>query len=217
MIGTRNITKAIATATGLRTRSRRFALVASTVTAFSLGAVVAGSASAMDPFIFSGKPIHPGCIHALAMADIDAIPVTKSISLEGCMASARSKAEVTLDKKIYMIQDDELLGEGAFGYAQLASLDNGLSILGILHVPADGTERISLAAVDLVERPTLRNGQVFNRLMLEMIGEVRLPNILLASLKTTGNMVHFSAGTGASRVMNTIDLSAIGRARDRKK
>ena len=60
--------------------------------------------------------------------------------------------------------------------------------------------------------PALIDGGVVDQQVLEMIGEVRIADIQLASLRTAGNRVHFSAGVGPSRVDRSVDLSRIGKA-----
>jgi len=191
-------------------RTRTTALVASASVAFLL--LSAGSSQASDAFIQRGEPIHPGCVHALAMSTGDAIPVTTSISLVGCRRSERSKAKLIFDDEIVSIKDEALLGEGTFGYRHLSTLKNGLFILGIRRSLPDGSERVSLAAVALVDRPVLRSKQVQQQRVLEMIGEVWIPDLHMARVSTRGNVVYYSAGEGATRVEDTVDLSAIGRA-----
>ncbi len=53
---------------------------------------VAGAAQAKEAFLYNGEPIHPGCVHALAMQQGDAVPVTTAVSLEGCASSERFDA-----------------------------------------------------------------------------------------------------------------------------
>ena len=54
----------------------------------------AGAAQAKEEFLYSGEPIHPACVHALAMQQGDAVPVTTAVSLEGCISSERSGAMI---------------------------------------------------------------------------------------------------------------------------
>jgi hypothetical protein len=176
-------------------------------------ALVLPFAAASEPFIFSGEPVHPGCVHALVMQPGDVVPVMTSLSLPGCAASERSKARLQFDKEIIYIQDEKLTGDGSFGYRHLSTLDNGLFLLGLRRVDADGTTHISLAAMAINKRPVLqKGGQVGERLVLEMVGEVRLPDMRMASLKVVGNRVQFSAGAGTTKVDGSVDLSRIGRA-----
>jgi len=170
-----------------------------------------------DAFLFSGKPIHPACVYALVMKEGDRLPVVSSVSLTGCMASDSAKAEPSYQDRVLTFSDDAVLGGGSFGYVMLSTLENGLEILGILRVLPDGTEQVSVAAVDLVERPAIFDGQVVTRMQLEMIGEVRIKDMQLASLRTVGNVVHYQAGIGASRVDRQVDLTGIGKARKKKK
>ncbi|MBW2274186.1 MAG: hypothetical protein JRG96_13015 [Deltaproteobacteria bacterium] len=176
-------------------------------------ALVLPLSAASEPFIFSGEPVHPGCVHAVAMQPGDVVPVTTSVSLEGCAASERSKAPLKFDKDIIYIEDEKLTGSGSFGYRHLSTLDNGLFVVGIRRVDAEGSVQVSLAAMGIRKRPTLqRGGQVGDRLVLEMVGEVRLPDMRMASLRVLGNRVQYSAGAGTSRVDGSVDLSRIGRA-----
>lgn len=185
----------------------------------ALGLVVVASVANAEPdaFVFSGKPIHPACVHVLAMEKGDKLPVATSVSLQGCMASPRAKAETSYKDRILMFSDDAVLGGGSFGYRKLSTLDNGLEVIGILRIFPDGTEKVSVAAVDVVARPAIFDKQVVQRMQLEMIGEVWIKDMELASLRTAGNIVHFQAGVGGSRVEQTVDLSSIGKARKRKK
>jgi hypothetical protein len=185
--------------------------------AFALMAIASSANAEGAPFLFSGEPIHPACVHALVMKKGERIPVTSSVSLAGCMVSPRSKGKTTFQDRTISFSDDAVLGGGTFSYRVLSVLDNGLEILGIRRVFPDGTEKVSIAAVDVVARPAVFDGEVVTRLQLEMIGEVWIKDLQLASLRTAGNKVHYQAGIGATRVDRTMDLSSIGRARNRKK
>jgi len=55
---------------------------------------------------------------------------------------------------------DALLGGGSFGYRVLSRLDNGIFGLAIRRVLPDGSERVSLAAVEIVQRPMILNGRM---------------------------------------------------------
>ena len=168
-------------------------------------------------FIDGANAIHPACVQALVMSEADSVPVTTAVSLEGCGRSRRSQSKILHDGERLLFEDPAILGEGSFGYRHLSTLDNGIFILGIVRIAPDGSERISLAAVDIAARPTLRQGEVVQRKVLEMVGEVWLPDIQVASLRVSGNVVSFSAGVGRDRVERTVDLSRIGKARDKKK
>jgi hypothetical protein len=181
--------------------------------ALAVALALPSAAAAASPFLFSGEPVHPGCVHALAMQPGDVVPVTTSVSLTGCASSARSKARLQFDKEIIYIEDGNLTGDGSFGYRHIKTLDNGLFIIGIRRIDADGAKHISLAAMAIRKRPMLqRGGLVGDRLVLEMVGEVRIPDMRMTSLRVLGNRVHYSAGEGATRVDESIDLSRIGRA-----
>lgn len=174
----------------------------------------AGSAHAEELFLYNGEPIHPGCIHALAMQQGDAVPVTAAVSLEGCATSERSKAPMHYESDdLAMIEDDALLGGGSFGYRVLNRLDNGFYGLGIRRVLPDGTKRVSLALVSIVERPMVRHGKIVRLQLVELLGELWVPEIELMSLRTVGNRVHFVAGTGTERVERDIDFTRLGKMR----
>ena len=173
----------------------------------------AGSASARVPFIVHGEPVHPSCVQALAMQTGDSIPVVSAVSIAGCEASERSKNPIQHKVDIILFEDEALLQGGSFGYRHLSTLSNGLFILGIIRTLPDGEEVVSLAALDLVDRPVLRNGAVVKRKMLEMVGEVWIRDLRLATVRTVGNVLHFSAGVGSRKVDRTVDFSKIGKAR----
>jgi hypothetical protein len=80
-------------------------------------------------------------------------------------------------------------------------------------VSADGEARVSIAAVGMKPRPQLlRGGDVVDRVVLELIGEIWIKDIRLASVKTVDNKVRFSAGIGANKMDRVVDLSKIGKA-----
>jgi hypothetical protein len=180
-----------------------------------LGALLlaASAAQARDPFTYSDRPIHPGCIHALAMHQGDVVPVTTSVSLEGCAASERSRSEVRYEDDLALIEDDALLGGGTFGYRVIARLDNGIFGLAIRRVLPSGKERVSLAAVQLVARPMILSGSTVRLMLVELLGELWVPEIELSSFEAVGNKVHFVSGRGPSRVERTVDFTEIGKLR----
>lgn len=170
-------------------------------------------ASARVPFIVQGEPVHPACVHALAMQSGDSISVVTAVSIPGCEASDRTRNPLQHRGEIIFFEDEALLNGGSFGYRHLSTLSNGLFILGIVRTLPDGEEHVSLAALDLVDRPMLRNGAVVRRKVLEMVGEVWVEDLRLATVRTVGNVVHFSAGVGKTKVDRSVDFSKIGRAR----
>ena len=175
---------------------------------------VAGGAQASGKFLYSGEPIHPGCVHAMAMQRGDAVPVTTAVSLEGCASSERSKAKVSYESDdLAVIEDDALLGGGSFGYRVLNQLDNGMFGLAIRRVLPDGEERVSLAAVKIVERPMVRHGKIVRLQLIELLGEVWIPDMELTSFRSVGNRVHFVAGAGPERVERDIDFTRLGKLR----
>jgi hypothetical protein len=178
--------------------------------------LVAGAASqAREQFgsLYGGRPVHPACVHALAMQQGDAAPVTTAVSLEGCAASERSRSEVQRDGDVFSFEDDAILGGGSFGYREISRLENGIFGLAIRRVLPDGTERVSLAAVQLVARPMILNGKLIHLDMLELLGEVWIPDMEMLSFRAVGNTVSFTSGAGPDKVERTVDWTRIGRMR----
>jgi hypothetical protein len=175
----------------------------------------AGGAQAEEKFVYAGEPIHPGCIHALAMQQGDSVPVTTAVSLEGCASSERSRAKVHYEADdLAVIEDDELLGGGSFGYRVLNQLDNGIFGLAIRRVLPNGEERVSLAAVEIVERPMIRHGNIVRLQLVELLGELWIPDMELTSFRSVGNRVHFVAGKGDERIERDVDFTRLGRMRE---
>jgi hypothetical protein len=178
--------------------------------------LVAGAASqAREQFgsLYGGRPVHPACVHALAMQQGDAAPVTTAVSLEGCAASERSRSEVQRDGDVFSFEDDAILGGGSFGYREISRLENGIFGLAIRRVLPDGEERVSLAAVQLVARPMILNGKLIHLDMLELLGEVWIPDMEMLSFRAVGNTVSFTSGAGPDKVERTVDWTRIGRMR----
>ncbi len=176
---------------------------------------LAGDAQAAEAFLYSGEPIHPGCIHALAMHQGDTVPVTTAVSLEGCASSERSRAKIRYESgDLAVIEDDALLGGGSFGYRVLNRLDNGIFGLVIRRVFPDGQERVSLAAVKIVERAMIRHGAIVNLQQIELLGELWVPGMELISFRSVGNKVHFVAGQGPDRIERDVDLTRLGKLRE---
>ena len=175
---------------------------------------VAGGAQAKEAFFYNGEPIHPGCVHALAMQQGDAVPVTTAVSLEGCASSVRSGAKVRYESDdLAVIEDDVLLGGGSFGYRVLNQLDNGIFGLAIRRVLPDGAERVSLAAVKIVERPMVLHGNIVRLKLIEVLGQLWIPDMGLASFRSVGNRVHFVVGVGPERVERDFDFTRLGKMR----
>jgi hypothetical protein len=196
-----------------RCRRMRPARASSALLALGVLVLVASTADAEEAFTYADRPIHPGCIHALAMLDGDAVPVTTSVSLAGCATSERSKSEVRYEDDMAVIEDEALLGGGSFGYRVVIQLDNGIFGLAVRRILPDGNERVSLAAVQMVARPMIRYGSNVNLMLVELLGEVWIPDMQLLSFKAVGNKVHFVSGVGPDRVERTIDFTRIGRQR----
>ncbi|MBW2273496.1 MAG: hypothetical protein JRG96_09510 [Deltaproteobacteria bacterium] len=176
-------------------------------------AAATGEAGAQTKFQYGREPVHPACVHALAMRQGDAVPVTTAVSLQGCATSARSKSEARSEQDIATFEDDAILGGGSFGYRELTQLDNGIFGLAIRRVLPSGEERVSLAAVKMIARPMIRHGTIVNLEMLELLGELWIPDMHMLSFRSMGNTVHFSAGVGPDRIERKVDFTRLGRMR----
>jgi hypothetical protein len=175
----------------------------------------AASAHAEQAFLYGGKPIHPGCVQAIAMHQGDAVPVTTAVSLEGCASSVRTRAEVRYEAgDLAVIEDEALLGGGSFGYRVLSRLDNGIFGLAIRRVLPDGSERVSLAAVEIVRRPMILRGSIVQFEQMELLGELWVPDMELTSFRSAGNRVHFVSGVGPDRVERDVDFTRLGKMRN---
>lgn len=196
---------------------RRFRSLRTVLVLLGVGGVVAlaGVANARGAFLYGGEPIHPGCVHALVMQQGDAVPVTTAVSLEGCASSARSVAKLHYESDdLAVIEDDALLGGGSFGYRVLNQLDNGIYGLAIRRILPDGTERVSLAAVKVVERPMIRHGNIVQLQLVELLGELWIPEMEMTSFRSVKNRVHFIAGVGPDRVERDVDFTRLGKMRN---
>jgi hypothetical protein len=72
---------------------------------------------------------------------------------------------------------------------------------------------VSLAAVEIVERPMIRHGNIVQLKLVELLGELWIPDMELMSFRSVGNRVHFSAGTGDERVEREVDFTRLGKMR----
>jgi len=198
-----------------RSRSRSVAVICSLALVGAWVVVGApGEAREQLGSLYGGRPVHPACVHALAMQQGDAVPVTTAVSLEGCAASKRSKAEVQRDGDVFSFEDDAVLGGGSFGYRELTRLQNGIFGLVIRRTLPDGDERVSLAAVQLVARPMILDGKIIHLDQLELLGEIWIPDMQMLSFRAVGNTVSFTSGAGPDRVERTVDFTRIGRMRN---
>jgi len=191
----------------------RSARESSALFALGISVLVVSTADAEETFTYADRPIHPGCIHALTMHQGDAVPVTTAVSLAGCATSERSRSDVHYEGDLAVIEDEGLLGGGSFGYRVINQLDNGIYGLAVRRVLPDGKERVSLAAVQLVARPMIRHGSLVSLMLVELLGEMWIPDMQLLSFKSVGNKVHFTSGVGPERVERTIDFTRIGKER----
>lgn len=183
------------------------------LTAAASLALAAGVVSAEEAFIYADRPIHPACIQALVMQHGDSTPVTTAVSLEGCASSARSKSEMHNERDLVVIKDETLPGGGTFGYRVINQLTNGIFGLAIIRVLPGGEEEISLAAVQLVVRPMIRHEDTVHLMLVELLGELWIPDVELSSFESIGNKVHFISGKGVDRVERTVDFTSIGKQR----
>lgn len=191
---------------------------ANTQWAFALACALAivsatGEARAQSEFVYAGEPVHPACVHALTMRQGDSVPVTTAVSLQGCATSERSKSKVSWQDDVTTFEDDAILEGGSFGYRELTRLDNGIFGLAIVRILPDGEARVSMAAVNMIARPMIRHGHIVNLEMLELLGEMWIPDMQLLSFRSMGNIVHFSAGVGADRVERKVDFTRLGKLR----
>jgi hypothetical protein len=137
-----------------------------------------------------------------------------AVSLQGCATSERSRAKVRWESDdLAVIEDDALLGGGAFSYRVMSQLDNGIYGLAIRRVLPNGEERVSLAAVEIVKRPMIRHGNIVQLKLVELLGELWIPDMELMSFRSVGNRVHFAAGTGDERVEREVDFTRLGKMR----
>ena len=72
---------------------------------------------------------------------------------------------------------------------------------------------MSLAAVKIVERPMVRHGKIVRLQLIELLGEVWIPDMELTSFRSVGNRVHFVAGAGPERVERDFDFTRLGKLR----
>ena len=117
------------------------------------------------------------------------------------------------DGELIKFEDDDILGGGSFGYREMTRLENGIFGLVIHRILPDGEERVSLAALQLVARPMILNGKLVHLDMLELLGEVWLPEMQMLSFRVVGNTTHFTAGEGPNKVERTVDWTRIGKLR----
>lgn len=183
-------------------------LVAATSLVFAAGFV-----SAEEPFDYADRPVHPACIQALAMQQGDSTPVTTAVSLEGCASSERSKRKVYRERDLVLIKNETAQGGGSFGYRVINQLPNGIFSLAIIRVLPDGEERTSLAAVQLVVRPMIRHSDTVPLMLVELLGELWVPDAELSSFESIGNKVHFISGRGVERVERMVDFTGVGKQR----
>jgi len=112
-----------------------------------------------------------------------------------------------------VFEDEALLASGSFGYRELTQLQNGIIGLAIRRTFPDREERVSLAAVKIVERPMIRRGEVVQLHMLELLGELWIPDMQLLSFRSVGNLVHFVSGEGPDKIDRFVDFTRLGKLR----
>jgi hypothetical protein len=180
----------------------------------SLALMLLPDAAAADDFLFKAKPVHPACVHALVTnLEADPLPVPLVVSLAGCMASPRAAIKILYQGEAIEIKDEALLGDETFGYRVLSQLTKELFILGIRRTSADGTKKISLAVIDIVERPMFRNGGVMQVPALELLALLPLPRSQSMNFRRSGNIVQIKVGSGPNAMDRTVDLTPLIKAR----
>jgi len=139
--------------------------------------------------------------------------VITAVTLAGCTSSRRTRSKVHYEDDFATFEDDALLGGGSFGYRELARLENGIVGLIIRRVLPDGEEKVSMAAVKLVDRPMMRHGELVHMQQIELLGELWIPGMDVLSFRSMGNVVEFVAGTGPERVERKVDFTRLGKLR----
>jgi len=184
------------------------------VVSLSLVLALLPDAAAADDFLFKGKPVHPACVHALVTnSEGDPLPVPLVVSLAGCMASPRAANKIIYEGEAIEFKDEALLGDETFGYRVLSQLTKELFILGMRRTSADGSKKISLAVIDIVERPMFRNGAVMQIPALELLALVPLPKSQSMDFRRSGNLVRIRVGSGPNAMDRTVDLTPLVKAR----
>jgi hypothetical protein len=184
------------------------------VVSLSLVLALLPHAAAADDFLFKGKPVHPACVHALVTnSEGDPLPVPLVVSLAGCMASPRAANKILYEGEAIEFKDEALLGDETFGYRVLSQLTKELFILGMRRTSADGSRKISLAVVDIVERPMFRIGAVMQVPALELLALVPLPKSQSMNFRRSGNIVQIKVGSGPNAMDRTVDLTPLVKAR----
>jgi hypothetical protein len=196
------------------TDDRRSRRLLGLVVSLSLVLALLPDAAAADDFLFKGKPVHPACVHALVTnSEGDPLPVPLVVSLAGCMASPRAANKILYEGEAIEFKDEALLGDGTFGYRVLSQLTKELFILGMRRASADGSRKISLAVVDIVERPMFRIGAVMQVPALELLALVPLPKSQSMNFRRSGNIVQIKVGSGPNAMDRTVDLTPLVKAR----
>jgi hypothetical protein len=196
------------------TNDRRSRRLLGLVVSLSLVLALLPDAAAADDFLFKGKPVHPACVHALVTnSEGDPLPVPLVVSLAGCMASPRAANKILYEGEAIEFKDEALLGDETFGYRVLSQLTKELFILGMRRTSADGSRKISLAVVDIVERPMFRIGAVMQVPALELLALVPLPKSQSMDFRRSGNLVRIRVGSGPNAMDRTVDLTPLIKAR----
>jgi len=184
------------------------------VVSLSLVLALLPDAAAADDFLFKGKPVHPACVHALVTnSEGDPLPVPLVVSLAGCMASPRAANKIIYEGEAIEFKDEALLGDETFGYRVLSQLTKELFILGMRRTSADGSKKVSLAVIDIVEHPMFRIGAVMQVPALELLALVPLPKSQSMEFRRSGNLVRIRVGSGPNAMDQTVDLTPLVKAR----
>ena len=59
----------------------------------------------------------------------------------------------------------------------------------------------------------VRHGNIVRLSLIEVLGELWIPDMELASFRSVGNRVHFVVGVGPERVERDFDFTRLGKMR----
>ena len=152
-------------------------------------------------------------MHALVTnLEGDPLPVPLGVSLAGCMASSRAEIPIRYEGEAIEIHDETLLGGATFSYRVMSQLTDELFIVGVRQTSAEGTNKISLAVIDIVERLMFGNGAVMQVPALDLLALVPLPKSQTMNFRRSGNRVQIKVGTGPNAMDRTVDLTPLVKA-----
>lgn len=194
--------------------SGRCCLLSALAIGLGLVAMLSASEAEADDFLFKGGPIHPACVHALVTNhEGEPLPVPLSVSLAGCNASPRASSKIIYEGEILEVKDKSWLGEGSFAYRVMSQLTEELFVIGVRQIDDEGARKVSLAVIDIVERPMFRAGDVIQVPALELLALVPLPKAQTMNFRRSGNLVQIKGGTGPNAIDRTVDLTPLVKVR----